>query len=139
MEPDAARLEVAPPLPAAARYTDYIPTSACNLCGARDDTLVAIRDRRGAGLKVTCCMACGLTYVDPLPSAAELAAHDARQYRRDYKSADSPASNTSTAQDGLRRSASALSPCWRSRRHGCSTAAPAAASSPTCWRAAAIA
>lgn len=90
MVPDIARLTVAAPLPTAARFDDYVPTSACNLCGARGGTLVAERDRGGAGLKVTCCKACGLTYVDPLSSVAELAAFYSRKCRREHKSADTP-------------------------------------------------
>jgi len=80
--------EAALPLPR--RFTDYIPASPCNLCGERDGTLVEVKDRNGAPLNVTCCRACGLTYVDPLPSAAELARFYAQRYRREYKSADAP-------------------------------------------------
>lgn len=72
------------------RFTPYIPDSPCNLCGTRDGTLVEVKDRHGAALNVTCCRACGLTYVDPLPSADELARFYAQRYRREYKSADAP-------------------------------------------------
>lgn len=75
---------------APARFTDYVATSPCNLCGGREGTLVQTRDRKGAPLNVTCCRACGLTYVDPLPSAAELARFYAERYRREYKSAAVP-------------------------------------------------
>jgi SAM-dependent methyltransferase len=77
-------------LPLTRRFTDYTPVSPCNLCGKRDGTLVEVKDRHGAPLNVTCCRACGLTYVDPLPSAAELAQFYAARYRREYKSADTP-------------------------------------------------
>lgn len=77
-------------MPAPRRFTDYTPASPCNLCGKREGTLVETRDRHGAPLNVTCCRNCGLTYVDPLPSAAELASFYAERYRREYKSAEAP-------------------------------------------------
>lgn len=52
--------------------------------------MVAVNDRRGGALNVTCCKTCGLTYVDPLPSARDLAAFYAQRYRREYKSAAAP-------------------------------------------------
>lgn len=72
------------------RFAEYTATSPCNLCGERAGTLVATRDRHGAPLNVTCCRRCGLTYVDPLPSAAQLASFYAQRYRREYKSAVAP-------------------------------------------------
>lgn len=77
-------------MPAPRRFTDYTPASPCNLCGRREGTLVQTRDRHGAPLNVTCCRGCGLTYVDPLPGADELAHFYAQRYRREYKSAESP-------------------------------------------------
>ncbi len=72
------------------RFSNYIPVSPCNLCRNREGTLVAVKDRHGAPLNVTCCRGCGLTYVDPLPSAADLALFYAQRYRREYKSAETP-------------------------------------------------
>lgn len=77
-------------MPAPERFFDYTPASPCNLCGARRGTLVQTKDRHGAPLNVTCCRTCGLAYVDPLPSAAELANFYAQRYRREYKSAEAP-------------------------------------------------
>lgn len=77
-------------LSTATRFSDYVPATPCTLCGAREGTLVETKDRRGAPMNVTCCRHCGLTYVDPLPSAAELARFYAERYRREYKSAETP-------------------------------------------------
>lgn len=72
------------------RFSAYQPQSPCNLCGQRNGTLVAVRDRHGKPIRVTCCKSCGLTYVDPLPGALELAAFYAQRYRREYKSVEAP-------------------------------------------------
>jgi SAM-dependent methyltransferase len=77
-------------LPPSRRFSDYQPTSPCNLCGAREGTLIEDKDRRGRPLTVACCKVCGLAYVDPLPSVSELAAFYAQRYRREYKSAATP-------------------------------------------------
>lgn len=72
------------------RFEPYRAKSPCNLCGGTEGVLVQNRDRKGAPLAVTCCIGCGLTYVDPLPSAEELAEFYARRYRSEYKRTVTP-------------------------------------------------
>jgi 2-polyprenyl-3-methyl-5-hydroxy-6-metoxy-1,4-benzoquinol methylase len=52
--------------------------------------LVAIKDRHGRPLPVTCCVSCGLTHVDPIPTREELARFYAERYRLEYKQASRP-------------------------------------------------
>ena len=51
---------------------------------------MAVRDRHGKPLPVTCCAGCGLTYVDPIPTREELARFYAERYRLEYKQASQP-------------------------------------------------
>lgn len=74
----------------APRFSTHHAQTPCNLCGATDGTLVAVRDRHGAPLPVSCCRGCGLTYVDPVPTHDELARFYAERYRLDYKQASKP-------------------------------------------------
>lgn len=52
---------------------------------------MAVRDRHGKPLPVTCCAGCGLTYVDPIPTREELARFYSERYRLEYKQASQPA------------------------------------------------
>lgn len=72
------------------RFETYRAQSPCNLCGGTEGVLIQNRDRRGDPLAVTCCAGCGLAYVDPLPSADELADFYAHRYRTEYKKALEP-------------------------------------------------
>jgi 2-polyprenyl-3-methyl-5-hydroxy-6-metoxy-1,4-benzoquinol methylase len=67
-----------------------VASTACVLCGEREGTLVAVNDRHGNPLPVTCCKGCGLTYVDPIPTQPELAQFYAERYRLEYKQASQP-------------------------------------------------
>ena len=51
---------------------------------------MAVRDRHGKPLPVTCCAGCGLTYVDPIPTREALARFYAERYRLEYKQASQP-------------------------------------------------
>ncbi len=77
-------------LPVMERFSPYTARTACALCGSRDGTLIETRDRHGDPLAVTCCRGCGLAYVDPIPSAAELARFYTERYRKEYKQATAP-------------------------------------------------
>lgn len=72
------------------RFTRHHAATACTLCHGNDGTLVAVKDRHGDPLVVTCCAGCGLTYVDPIPSREELARFYAERYRVEYKQATQP-------------------------------------------------
>lgn len=72
------------------RFATHRAATACNLCHSTDGTLVAIEDRHGKPLPVTCCAGCGLTYVDPIPSREALARFYADRYRVEYKQATRP-------------------------------------------------
>ena len=72
------------------RFDSYRAATACPLCGAADGTLVAVADRHGGPLNVTCCAGCGLTYVDPIPTRDALARFYAERYRLEYKQASQP-------------------------------------------------
>lgn len=66
-------------------------TSSCPACQARGGTVLSTRDcKSGEPLVVLQCGTCGLGYVDPMPSVAELEAWYTHQYRQDYKAAVSP-------------------------------------------------
>lgn len=80
----------APSTAAPKRFDPYEASCACNLCGGRDGTLVAVADRHGQPMNVICCRGCGLAYVDPLPTAEELAAFYAERYRLEYKQSKEP-------------------------------------------------
>lgn len=72
------------------RFASYLATTPCNLCHSREGVLIADRDRHGEPLPVTCCASCGLAYVDPIPSPAELSRFYAERYRLEYKQAAQP-------------------------------------------------
>ena len=72
------------------RFEPHRAATACNLCQSSDGTLIAIEDRDGQPLAVTCCRRCGLAYVDPMPSREELARFYAQRYRLEYKQANRP-------------------------------------------------
>ncbi|MFN9805422.1 MAG: class I SAM-dependent methyltransferase [Betaproteobacteria bacterium] len=73
------------------RFSPHRAATACTLCQSSDGTLVAVSDRHGKPLPVTCCAGCGLTYVDPIPTREELARFYAERYRLEYKQASQPA------------------------------------------------
>jgi 2-polyprenyl-3-methyl-5-hydroxy-6-metoxy-1,4-benzoquinol methylase len=73
------------------RFSPHHAATACTLCQSTDGTLVAVRDRHGQPLPVTCCSGCGLTYVDPIPTREELTRFYAERYRLEYKQASQPA------------------------------------------------
>ena len=72
------------------RFASYRASTPCTLCQSVEGTLVCVEDRHGKPLPVTCCAGCGLTYVDPIPSRAELAQFYAERYRLEYKQASRP-------------------------------------------------
>lgn len=72
------------------RFSTHLAATACNLCQSRQGTLVAVADRHGKPLTVTCCAGCGLTYVDPIPTRDELGRFYAERYRLEYKQASQP-------------------------------------------------
>ncbi len=63
---------------------------ACDLCGGISFELLSDRDRRGRALATEVCTTCGLVSHAKIPSADELAAYYAREYRRDYHNEFSP-------------------------------------------------
>jgi 2-polyprenyl-3-methyl-5-hydroxy-6-metoxy-1,4-benzoquinol methylase len=72
------------------RFAPHGALTACNLCQSHEGTLVAVSDRHGQPLPVTCCASCGLAYVDPIPTRDELARFYAERYRLEYKQASRP-------------------------------------------------
>lgn len=64
--------------------------TSCNLCGSRDDVVVGTADREGRPLRTVICRRCGLVFTSPRPSAADMDAYYATEYRRDYKGASAP-------------------------------------------------
>ncbi len=72
------------------RFAAYQANSPCNLCGQNAGTLIATHDRHRRPLPVNCCSGCGLSYIDPLPSAEELSRFYAERYRLEYKGVYTP-------------------------------------------------
>lgn len=64
--------------------------SPCPVCDAHEGALVSERDRHGKPLTTMLCEACGHVFNDPVPTAEELAAFYARDYRVAYKGAARP-------------------------------------------------
>lgn len=64
--------------------------SPCPVCLAHEARLVSATDRHGKPLTTMMCDACGHVFNDPVPSAEELAAFYARDYRVSYKGAARP-------------------------------------------------
>jgi SAM-dependent methyltransferase len=62
----------------------------CNLCDTADVEPVRFKDRDGQPLRSVICRGCGLVWTDPRPSAAELRAFYAREYRLAYKGLHQP-------------------------------------------------
>jgi len=65
--------------------------TACALCGRREYTSVATRDRNGRPLRTVMCDACGLVWTNPRPSDADVDRYYASFYRVDYKKSREPA------------------------------------------------
>ena len=64
--------------------------TACNLCGARNEVVVGMRDRDGHPLRTVLCRTCGLVWTNPRPSAADMNAYYETTYRADYKGQTAP-------------------------------------------------
>ncbi|MFN3891001.1 MAG: methyltransferase domain-containing protein [Beijerinckiaceae bacterium] len=64
--------------------------SPCPVCHAHDASVISEHDRHGKPLTTRLCEACGHVFNDPVPSAEELAAFYARDYRVSYKGAARP-------------------------------------------------
>ena len=62
----------------------------CAVCAGQDIETVARKDREGRALHSVLCRQCGLVRVEPLPSAAAMAAFYADHYRQAYKGAHQP-------------------------------------------------
>jgi 2-polyprenyl-3-methyl-5-hydroxy-6-metoxy-1,4-benzoquinol methylase len=63
---------------------------ACNLCGSREHTVLATRDRWLNPLTNVICTQCGLIRVDPMPTGAELDRYYTDHYRLHYQSTPEP-------------------------------------------------
>jgi 2-polyprenyl-3-methyl-5-hydroxy-6-metoxy-1,4-benzoquinol methylase len=66
------------------RRPEATEETACNLCGTRDYELVGRFDREGHPLRTVMCRICGLVWTNPRPSAADMDAYYATEYRADY-------------------------------------------------------
>jgi 2-polyprenyl-3-methyl-5-hydroxy-6-metoxy-1,4-benzoquinol methylase len=64
--------------------------TACALCGRREYTVVATRDRNGRPLRTVMCDACGLVWTNPRPSGGDVDRYYASFYRVDYKRSHEP-------------------------------------------------
>ena len=64
--------------------------TACNLCGARNEIVVGMRDRDGQPLRTVLCRTCGLVWTNPRPSSADMDAYYETTYRADYKGQAAP-------------------------------------------------
>ena len=62
----------------------------CNLCGASDYDVVGTADREGQPLRTVMCRVCGLIWINPRPSVADMDAYYATQYRTDYTGTATP-------------------------------------------------
>jgi 2-polyprenyl-3-methyl-5-hydroxy-6-metoxy-1,4-benzoquinol methylase len=62
----------------------------CNLCGAADYVVVGTRDRDGRPLRTVLCRGCGLVWINPRPSIADMNAYYQTAYRTDYKGQSAP-------------------------------------------------
>lgn len=58
--------------------------AACDLCGASDYDVVGAADREGKPLRTVMCRRCGLVWINPRPSIADMDAYYATEYRADY-------------------------------------------------------
>jgi SAM-dependent methyltransferase len=67
--------------------TEVVP---CNLCGASSFDIVGRTDRDGKPLQTVMCQICGLLWTNPRPSAADMDAYYATEYREDYKGSSAP-------------------------------------------------
>ena len=57
----------------------------CLLCGSNDFAVLATNERFGYRVRNVVCRKCGLVYLNPRPTAAELREYYAGNYARDYK------------------------------------------------------
>jgi 2-polyprenyl-3-methyl-5-hydroxy-6-metoxy-1,4-benzoquinol methylase len=62
----------------------------CNLCGASDYDVVGTADREGQPLRTVMCRRCGLVWINPRPSIADMDAYYATEYRADYTGTRTP-------------------------------------------------
>ena len=62
----------------------------CNLCGAANWVVVGTRDRDGRSLRTVLCRFCGLVWINPRPSIADMNAYYRTEYRADYKGQTAP-------------------------------------------------
>ncbi len=62
----------------------------CNLCGAREADVLALRDRDAHPLQTVICPACGLVWTDPRPASTQIDQYYRLEYRLDYKQAIEP-------------------------------------------------
>lgn len=67
--------------------TETVP---CNLCGASSYDIVGRTDRDGKPLQTVMCGVCGLVWTNPRPTAGDMNAYYATEYRADYKGALAP-------------------------------------------------
>ncbi|HEX5109267.1 MAG TPA: class I SAM-dependent methyltransferase [Vicinamibacterales bacterium] len=65
--------------------------TACALCGRREYSVVATRDRNGRPLRTVMCDVCGLVWTNPRPSGDDIDRYYASFYRVDYKKSREPA------------------------------------------------
>lgn len=63
---------------------------SCPLCEGRQTLVVSNRDRDGRALSNRLCTSCGLVFIDPQPTRAELDQWYAQSYRLDYKGVIEP-------------------------------------------------
>lgn len=65
-------------------------TVPCNICGSVDHDVVGRRDRYGHRLTNVLCRKCGLVFVNPMPTEAEIASFYHNTYRKAYHNAYTP-------------------------------------------------
>ncbi len=66
------------------RYNFVGEDIACNLCGNHSHDIVGTHDRYGNTLRVVICTNCGLVFLNPMPSDAEVDLFYTRYYRKLY-------------------------------------------------------
>jgi SAM-dependent methyltransferase len=64
--------------------------TACNLCGASSYDVIGTTDREGKPLRTVMCRVCGLIWINPRPSIADMDAYYATEYRADYTGTATP-------------------------------------------------
>lgn len=110
----------------------------CVLCGARERSVVGRRDRWFMPLRNVLCGGCGLVFLDPMPSADEIAAYYREEYRAHYHGSREPRPKALLRDErGARERVALLAPLLRKGDRvldiGAGTGAFVAAANAASW------